>query len=39
MPTEKVLSVITAEGYDCTVNPLHLESSYNSALKLFGHYL
>jgi hydroxymethylglutaryl-CoA lyase len=38
MPTEKVLSVVTAGGFDCTVDPLQLESSYNSALKLFGHY-
>jgi hydroxymethylglutaryl-CoA lyase len=38
MPTEKVLSVVTAGGFDCTVDPLQLESSYNSALKLFGRY-
>jgi len=38
MPTEKVLSVIAAGGFDCTVDPLQLESSYNSALKLFGRY-
>ncbi|MGD2004104.1 MAG: hydroxymethylglutaryl-CoA lyase [Flavobacteriales bacterium] len=38
MPTEKVLSVVAAGGFDCTVDPLQLESSYNSALKLFGRY-
>ena len=38
MTTEKVLSVVTAGGFDCTVDPLQLESSYNSALKLFGRY-
>lgn len=39
MPTEKVLSVITAGGFECTVDPLQLESSYNNALKLFGRYV
>ena len=39
MPTEKVLSVITAGGFECSVDPLQLESSYNNALKLFGRYL
>ena len=38
MPTEKVLSVVTSGGFDCSVDPLQLESSYNSALKLFGRY-
>jgi len=38
MPTEKVLSVVTSGGFECTVDPLQLESSYNSALKLFGRY-
>jgi hydroxymethylglutaryl-CoA lyase len=38
MPTEKVLSVATAHGYAHELNALFIESSYNSALKLFGAY-
>ena len=39
MPTEKVLSVVTAGGFECSVDPLQLENSFNNALKLFGRYL
>ena len=38
MPTEKVLTALAKGGYHSTVDPLRLESSYNSALKLFGRY-
>lgn len=35
MPTEKVLSVLEANNINHNLNPLHLESSYNSALSVF----
>ncbi len=38
MPTEKVLTALAKGGYESTVDPLRIESSYNSALKLFGRY-
>jgi hydroxymethylglutaryl-CoA lyase len=38
MPTEKVLTALAKGGYQSTVDPLRIESSYNSALKLFGRY-
>jgi len=38
MPTEKVLNALATSGHNSTVDPLRLESSYNSALKLFGRY-
>ena len=37
MPTEKVLSAIESmEGYTHQLNPLNIESAYNSALNVFG---
>ena len=38
MPTEKVLSALTHTDIAHSLNPLHIESAYNSALEVLGRY-
>ena len=38
MPTEKVLSALTHANHPHVLNPLQVESAYNSALEVLGRY-
>ena len=38
MPTEKVLSALTLANHSHSLDPLRIESAYNSALQVLGHY-